>query len=542
MASVDWPQIKRKAHSLYGRPFLYQPIDHPTFKGWQVARRCDDRLQPILETLNPIQGKRGLDIGSCYSKDTEILTEAGWKNFEDVSYEDLVATLNPKTHNLEYKHPQKIIKKPYSGKMLHQHGKSIDLLVTQNHMMYIKKATWSGENTQYSFIKAEEAPRHICYKRNCNWEGKEKKWFELPPVDNPTRGIQRKLLKIPMDDFLHFLGLWIADGYTTYKKGRKYLTGVTQIKTETRPIVKEIIMKLGFNVIEDKNDFVISHKQLHNYLYNLGKSKSKFIPKEIKGLSSRQLKILLNGLLLGDGSEDRKYFTSSKKLADDVQEIVLKIGYASTIGTRDKQLAFNKYVSSERYIVSITRKRQFEPNPNAHIDKRKWINYDGFVYCVTVPNHIIYVRRKGKACWCGNCTGWFSHRLAEHGTKMVGVEPTKTRVEIARAISQSRGLPPSNPRFIIGRFEDYLPGKRFDFALCLSLLQHYMRRSLREAWDVVDLISRHCDALFLDVAENRLPVKWRPELILEHSAYEGYTRLLGDEDYAGGRPFYVFRR
>jgi len=127
---------------------------------------------------------------------------------------------------------------------------------------------------------------------------------------------------------------------------------------------------------------------------------------------------------------------------------------------------------------------------------------------------------------------------------MTGVEPNRTRVEIARAISRSRGLTLANPRFIVGRFEDHLQGKvrRYDFALCLSLLQHYMRRSLREAWGAVDLISRHCDMMFLDVAENRLPVKWRPELVLEHSMYEGYTRLPGDEDYAGGRPFYVFRR
>ena len=29
--------------------------------------------------------------------------------------------------------------------------------------------------------------------------------------------------------------------------------------------------------------------------------------------------------------------------------------------------------------------------------------YDGFVYCVNVPNHIIFVRRNGKALFCGNC-------------------------------------------------------------------------------------------------------------------------------------------
>lgn len=29
--------------------------------------------------------------------------------------------------------------------------------------------------------------------------------------------------------------------------------------------------------------------------------------------------------------------------------------------------------------------------------------YDGQVYCVTVPNHIIYVRRNGKTSWCNQC-------------------------------------------------------------------------------------------------------------------------------------------
>ena len=34
------------------------------------------------------------------------------------------------------------------------------------------------------------------------------------------------------------------------------------------------------------------------------------------------------------------------------------------------------------------------------------------VYCVTVPNHIIYVRRNGKAVWCGN-SAWESDRAAQ---------------------------------------------------------------------------------------------------------------------------------
>jgi SpoVK/Ycf46/Vps4 family AAA+-type ATPase len=33
----------------------------------------------------------------------------------------------------------------------------------------------------------------------------------------------------------------------------------------------------------------------------------------------------------------------------------------------------------------------------------RWEDYSGTVWCVTVQNHIVYVRRNGKPVWCGNC-------------------------------------------------------------------------------------------------------------------------------------------
>jgi phosphoribosylamine--glycine ligase len=40
-----------------------------------------------------------------------------------------------------------------------------------------------------------------------------------------------------------------------------------------------------------------------------------------------------------------------------------------------------------------------------YVDKRnvRRVPYAGKVCCVEVPHHIIYVRRNGKAFWCGNC-------------------------------------------------------------------------------------------------------------------------------------------
>jgi len=34
--------------------------------------------------------------------------------------------------------------------------------------------------------------------------------------------------------------------------------------------------------------------------------------------------------------------------------------------------------------------------------KESWVKFNGFVYCVSVPNQVIYVRRNGIPVWCGN--------------------------------------------------------------------------------------------------------------------------------------------
>jgi UDP-glucuronate decarboxylase len=43
------------------------------------------------------------------------------------------------------------------------------------------------------------------------------------------------------------------------------------------------------------------------------------------------------------------------------------------------------------------------PAIDANLVEPEIFDYDGKVYCVNVENHVIYVRRNGRAAWCGNC-------------------------------------------------------------------------------------------------------------------------------------------
>lgn len=72
----------------------------------------------------------------CLSMDHEVLTEAGWKYFQQITMDDKIATL--KDGCLAYDKPIKLLYYPeYNGKMYNIKSQSIDLNVTENHRMWV---------------------------------------------------------------------------------------------------------------------------------------------------------------------------------------------------------------------------------------------------------------------------------------------------------------------------------------------------------------------------------------------------------------------
>ena len=353
---------------------------------------------------------------ACYSEDTDILTEKGWMPIKDLVEKRLkikVATLNPKTHKVEYHYPLRYFKYYYSGKMFHHCGQQIDVLVTPNHLMYVRRATnyKKSHNEGFEFIEAQTMPKHVEYNKDFPWEGEEKQFFILPGIrwkDSLNRSYHKPEMKIPMDDWLRFFGAWLSEGGIHKSHYKVYISQ----KKDSEKIRKigEWIKKCGFNgkYIKSTKTYEIYNKQLYSYLERFGKAKDKFIPQEIKNLSKRQLRILLSALILGDGTIDRnnykeegekwKFYTSSRRLADDVQEIAIKAGYVANIYTNKDWGKSLGYKNKVGYVVNITKRRK---TPQMR-KEAKYVEYDGYVYCIEVPNHLIYVRRRGKPCWCGN--------------------------------------------------------------------------------------------------------------------------------------------
>jgi phosphoribosylamine-glycine ligase len=361
--------------------------------------------------IGPSTGEMG-----CYDDQTEVLTNDGWKFFKDLSFDDKICTLNPLNHIIEYNKPFAIVSFNHHKKLISIQNNTLDIAVTPDHNMYVS-SQWSARSKQndFTFVKARDLQCQSLIKRTGAWVGIQEEYFTLPSVSMGHYSGNQVLLhetgevKIPMDNWLSFMGIWLSDGYVSNDK-----IGIAQKTLGKKELIESLLVNLPFKFSKRENEFYIYNKQLSSYLQQFGKAYEKYVPNFIKELSSKQIEIFLEWFTVGDGTimknGFRIFYTSSKKLADDVQELLLKIGRVGTIKTRKrfgKIWIKNHFANSSRVQYEVIERVK---KLNSWIDKRdmKVIDYNGEVYCACVKNHVMYVRRNGKPYWCGNTSMYWS--------------------------------------------------------------------------------------------------------------------------------------
>lgn len=355
----------------------------------------DPEVHPQPETyhgnVNPI------GIRSCYDDQTEILTETGWVLFPHLKPQQKVATLTPEGR-VEYHVPDEYLVQSYVGNLLRFNNSKFDLCVTPNHKMYVRSKTG-----KLKFLKADEKRYWHSWKvlTGAKFPGSEIHTFNFGP---PPSNAKIHLKPVRMDDWLEFLGYYLSEGCTHVRRRVRVVNGcdydvadynilIAQENPEGRTKIADCLDRLGFKYFDsDHHQFRICSKQLAEILLALGKSGDKYIPREYLQLSPRQSRILFDALIMGDGSQRGNcftYYSKSKQLADDVQELALRCGFAASV--------VSHAVGRDLYRVNIRKAK------DAALVEPEKVFYKGKVYCVNVKNHVILVRRNGRAAFCGNC-------------------------------------------------------------------------------------------------------------------------------------------
>ncbi len=130
----------------------------------------------------------------CYDPETEILTVNGWKHYHELSHDLEVATLNPKTLEIEYQIPS-------------------------NHKLFVKVYG----RTRWEFLEASIVAQighgHIEFKKDGFWHGEEDESNLTIPgatiVKQYASGqsaYQRLDITVDYHNFLEFLGYFISEG------------------------------------------------------------------------------------------------------------------------------------------------------------------------------------------------------------------------------------------------------------------------------------------------------------------------------------------
>lgn len=104
----------------------------------------------------------------CLTMDHEVLTNQGWKFFNDITMYDEIATL--KDNKLVYEKPFALIHYPnYEGNMYRIRTHRVDLNVTANHRMWVS----TDNKTSYHLRTANDIYQNkmnVRYQRNAEWD------------------------------------------------------------------------------------------------------------------------------------------------------------------------------------------------------------------------------------------------------------------------------------------------------------------------------------------------------------------------------------
>lgn len=382
------------------------------------AQNQNKRLYPreILERevnnyMKAVRERRAL--GECVTPETEVFTEDGWKPITNVSVGDRVFTLNVESGEVEVQAVYDTVEKEYKDDLVYlKNNSSISALMTKGH----KVPLWDRNGKYYELTALElyqklqekdSGVSHSCLRRGGTWVGDSPEFVDVAGE------------RVLANDWAAFLGIYLAEGHCAGTKGgyKSNTVGITQVKEDSKKKIEELLLRLPFDFTMSSSgrQFQCRNSSLHEHLFALGSSEKKYIPQYVKNWSPDLLGVLLEWMLLGDGKnrKDREgrlmkeYATVSPKLAEDVSEVMLKLGFGGSIHSRqpvDREIEGRTILAeNSRPLYTIHE----HTSKGMYLDSRftscELIPYEGMVYCIRTPNKTWLMRHDNKVSWTHNC-------------------------------------------------------------------------------------------------------------------------------------------
>ncbi len=343
------------------------------------------------------------DRHGCYDDATDVLTDEGWKSWPAVRGDELFASMSI-SGVLEYQPALRLVRKELKGHMIGFGGMSIDLLVTPDHRVLTSTTTTGATRRRpcFTLVPAHSVlwrpHRHVS---TADWVAPVFPTFEYDGREFDSLAL------------LRLVGFFIGDGHL---KQSNYLEFHLRKEREIA-FLRRVSRETGLDLKEwkgDKYGIPIGSEVRRFFADCYDDGREKVIPRWLLELGPPMLAALYEGLIESDGSRQERsgrhdretYSTTSKKLADSIQELALKLGRSATVRPHAAKPGDGHHGAKARWRLTIYSSRKTRPElcrTKADADNHMGVErYDGVIHCVEVPNGTLYVRRNGYPVWCGN--------------------------------------------------------------------------------------------------------------------------------------------
>lgn len=363
-------------------------------------RRCpkvySDNFSEYLEALR-----------QCVDEETEALTTDGWRRYDQLYNGQLILTKNCNTGILEWQPIENInIYPDYQGDLYSFEGKTFSALTNGKHRWLCNHDSKPGSKAE--FLTTEELYNSKIIRpihRTGEYNGNRKKVLD--------------------DDLVYLLGIILTDGHLRYYRdktkpryGKPWYALITQSKEKNIPLIQSAIDKLDnrftyIHKVYGKKHVWKFNKDFADYLDTIIPNK-KLNMSLIHSLTKSQIRLLLDGMILGDGCKHgTRILTSSIEQANLIQVLVVMAGYYSNILINDNRgihisnkIKRGKIITKNiSYLVTIGESKYFHHRSTRGINHiKKLSNQKQLIWCPTVKNGTWVCRRKGKTYITGNST------------------------------------------------------------------------------------------------------------------------------------------
>jgi hypothetical protein len=434
------PKPVSLAHHMAARQLLAQLPPAPPTRDW---------LAPVSFPA----GIMGNDTLGCHDAETEVLTDKGWQRWP--SYDGSpVATMSQMTGILEYQRPTALIRYDYDGELVFADHKSLDFGLTPNHRMYNRPylipkpyvAGVSGYAGKYQFDEIRSLPHRVA----------------IPAAPTGHVGAELESIRIgdrswDGDDFMALVALVLSDGWAGDVEGSNPgAISFCSFVEKRRDMVASFAHRLGISEIPGRHGvWKFTDRALSQWFYANGcvdgvfKSKSKRIPRLVHSATEAQQEVFLRYFgHQAHASEDQQFYSSSKAMIDDLQELLLLTGkrggiYEQQAGgfggapSRDGAMAYTLTVRKTDRVTVLA---------NGKKGNLRGDHYRGEVFCVEVPNSTLITRRNGSVLVSGNCctASGIGHWI-QVATANNGAEVTPSDADVVKFYSGSTGYNPADP-------------------------------------------------------------------------------------------------